>query len=135
MQPAVKKSERGQSLVEFALLLPIFLVLVLAVADFGWALRSFITATNSAREGARLGVTGAPASAIQGRAVATSANMLTTADVTVSNPGGTPGSSVVVNVNTVYHYITPLVPMLHLLSGGTFPDPLPIKTSATMRLE
>ena len=47
------RSERGQSLVEFALVLPIFLVLVLGIIDFGLGLKSWITITNAAREGAR----------------------------------------------------------------------------------
>jgi Flp pilus assembly protein TadG len=47
---------RGQSLVEFALVLPLFLLLVAGVIDFGLGLNASITVTNAAREGARLGV-------------------------------------------------------------------------------
>ena len=49
------RRERGQALVEFALVVPIFLVLTFGIVDFGWALKSWITVTNASREGARMG--------------------------------------------------------------------------------
>ena len=48
-----RRGERGQSLVEFALLLPVFLIIFLGVAEFGWALRAYGLEQNAAREGAR----------------------------------------------------------------------------------
>ena len=56
--------ERGQALLEFALVVPIFLVLVFGIIDFGWALRSWITVTNAAREGARIGAVHAAAGTV-----------------------------------------------------------------------
>ena len=50
-----KDGERGQSLAECALLVPIFLILVFAIVDFGMGFHAYITITNSAREGARFG--------------------------------------------------------------------------------
>jgi Flp pilus assembly protein TadG len=47
---------RGQALVEFALVIPIFLLLVAGMIDFGLGLNASITVSNAAREGARLGV-------------------------------------------------------------------------------
>lgn len=47
---------RGQSLVEFALLLPLLLLIVLGVADLGRAFQALIAVTNASREGARQGV-------------------------------------------------------------------------------
>ncbi len=47
---------RGQALVEFALVVPLFLLLVAGMIDFGMGLSSSITVTNAAREGARLGI-------------------------------------------------------------------------------
>jgi len=45
--------ERGQSLVEMALVLPLLLLLVLGIIDFGRAFNNYIIITNAAREGAR----------------------------------------------------------------------------------
>jgi len=130
-------SQRGQSLVEFALVLPIFLILVLSIIDFGWALRAYLTATNSAREGARLGVIGATADQITTRTLDSSTGLLTAGDVTVtfSDPGHQPGTSVTVDVTYQYNYITPLGSLIAAIGGSALPDPLPINTSTTMRLE
>jgi hypothetical protein len=45
----------GQSLVEFALVLPLFVLLIAGIFDIGRAFYSSITITNATREGARYG--------------------------------------------------------------------------------
>jgi len=47
---------RGQTLVEFALILPIFIFLLVVIFDFGRAVYYYSTIHNAAREGARYGV-------------------------------------------------------------------------------
>ena len=49
-------SRRGQSLVEFGLILPIFLLLVFGIIDFGRAVFAYSTLNNAAREAARVAV-------------------------------------------------------------------------------
>ncbi len=49
------RPDRGQSLVEFSLvLMPLFLIL-LGIIQFGFVFNAYVTLTNSAREGARTG--------------------------------------------------------------------------------
>ena len=50
------RREDGQSMVEFAVLLPILLVILCGIVDFGWLFYNRIALTNSAREGARYAV-------------------------------------------------------------------------------
>ena len=50
-----RRRERGQSLVETAIVFPILLLLLAAVVDFGRAFDAYIVLTNAAREGARWG--------------------------------------------------------------------------------
>lgn len=50
-----RERHRGQSLVEFALVLPVFLLLILAMIDFGFAFYSNLTIAYATREGARVG--------------------------------------------------------------------------------
>jgi hypothetical protein len=45
---------KGQSLVEFALLLPLFVLLIIGIFELGRAFFSYIAITNAAREGARV---------------------------------------------------------------------------------
>lgn len=47
------KKDNGQALVEFALIVPILLFLIVAVIDFGWLFMAQIRVTNAAREAAR----------------------------------------------------------------------------------
>ncbi len=50
------RSERGQAMVEFALVLPFLLALLCGIIDFGWLYYNQITLNNAAREGARYAV-------------------------------------------------------------------------------
>jgi Flp pilus assembly protein TadG len=50
------RSERGAELIEFALIAPILIFIIAAIADFGMMFRTFEAVTNAAREGARVGV-------------------------------------------------------------------------------
>ena len=56
--PLTKKrlnNERGQTMTELALVLPILVVLVLAIAQFGVAFNNYVTLTDAARAAARKG--------------------------------------------------------------------------------
>ncbi len=48
-------NERGASLVEFALTLPLLLLVLVAAVDLGRAFYTYVAITNAAREGARFG--------------------------------------------------------------------------------
>ena len=50
------RRSRGQSLVEFSLVIPIFLLLLIAVFDLGRGVFAYNTLTNAAREGARMAI-------------------------------------------------------------------------------
>jgi len=52
------RRERGVAAVEFAILLPVLVILLFGFIQFGIAFNSKIQATNGAREGARLAVVG-----------------------------------------------------------------------------
>ena len=47
------RGQDGQGLVEFALILPLLLLLVLGTVDLGMGFKTYIALTNAAREGAR----------------------------------------------------------------------------------
>ena len=53
-RPDIKKSEKGASAVELALILPILILLIFGIVEFGIAFNNYITITHAAREGARL---------------------------------------------------------------------------------
>ena len=52
------RNEKGASAVEFALVLPIFVMLIFGIFQFGIAFNNWIAITHAAREGARLAAVG-----------------------------------------------------------------------------
>jgi Flp pilus assembly protein TadG len=52
------RNNRGQAMLEFALVLPILLLLVFGIIDFGIIFFDNLVITQAAREGARVGVVG-----------------------------------------------------------------------------
>ena len=50
------KREDGQAMVEFALVLPIFLLILCGIIDFGWLFYNQLSLNNACREGARYAV-------------------------------------------------------------------------------
>ena len=128
--------QRGQAMVEFALVLPLLLIVLFAVVDFGVGLTRWIAITNAAREGARLGAVGADEWEIKQKAVDTADGVLSDSNIDVGffdadgSGGIDPGDSVVVDVNYEYDLITPLG---RFLTGSV--GSLSLSACSDMRLE
>lgn len=60
---------RGQSLVEFALVIPIFVLMLMGIFDLGRAVFAYNTANNAAREAARLAIVDQTLTDIQQKAI------------------------------------------------------------------
>jgi Flp pilus assembly protein TadG len=110
--------QRGQSLVEFALIIPIFLLLAVMIFDLGRAVYYYSAIHNAAREGARYGVVHPDdIPGMEAKAVKYAAGLgLTTANVTAGpgtpeNVGGFPNPTVSVTVNYCFIPVTPLFEM------------------------
>lgn len=50
------RQERGAELIEMALVLPLLLLIIMGIIDFGFMFREMNVVTNAAREGARTGI-------------------------------------------------------------------------------
>jgi Flp pilus assembly protein TadG len=64
----IRRSARGQTLVEFALILPIFIVILVGIFDGGRLVFAYHTVNNAAREGGREATVNQTLGDIQGRA-------------------------------------------------------------------
>lgn len=130
-----RDGEKGQNLVEFAMVVPIFLILVFSIVDFGMGFHAWITVTNAAREGARVGAVGADAATIEARVVDTASSLAAEdIDVTVVNAQGAPGEAVSVDVEYDYELITPLANLLGIFGGG-LGSPITFHSESEMRIE
>jgi Flp pilus assembly protein TadG len=136
LQLAHRGGQRGQALVEFALVLPLLLIVLFIAVDFGVGLTRWIAITNAAREGARLGAVGADEAAIRLKTIDASNGILTDADVLVGFSDADAdgdidrGDSVVVDVSYDYDLITPLGRFITI----TF-DTLTLSACSDMRVE
>lgn len=85
-----RSREHGQTLVEFALILPIFILVLMGIFDLSRAVYANNTIANAAREANRLAIVDQNISAIEGEAVAHAVNLGITAsdvDVVFRRPG------------------------------------------------
>jgi len=109
----MKASERGAALVEFAMVLPLLLVLVFGIMEAGWLFAQLTETRNAAREGARLAVVDfgtASQVAIEtcNRAVLSSSGATVTiaSSGDVTDPIGDPAASVTVTISNTYDSLT-----------------------------
>ncbi len=100
------KSQKGQSLVEFALVIPIFILLLFGIIEFGRLWETMNVLTSAAREGARIAAVTSPDGArVRSRALNLLAGSgLTGISVTISGPGGS--HDVTVTVSGTYAPLT-----------------------------
>lgn len=49
----LRRSEKGQAMVEMALILPVLILIIGGIVDFGWLFYNKLALNNAAREGAR----------------------------------------------------------------------------------
>jgi len=86
---ARRSNERGQAVIELALTLPLLLIVVFGIIDFGFMFQRYEAVTNAAREGARLGVL-VPAVATPGMYTAANAQDRALAYLDASGLKGSP---------------------------------------------
>lgn len=129
------RRDKAQTLLEFAFVMPVIIIFIGAIVDFGIALDRKIVLTNAAREAARhasLGIDTDPTS-IKQVAVDQSQELITTADVTVewvdknNDTVVRAGEPVIVRINFSYK-----LPFLHSVSGlfGGIPLPTDVNLGA-----
>ena len=126
----LRRSKRGQSLVEIALILPILLIILFGILEFGRVFHSYLVITHAAREGARYGIISKDVDEIKQKVQDASPGItLNLSDIDV-NPSTnlTAGVPLTISVEYQVDLFTPVL-------GDIIPNPVPISTSTTMRVE
>ena len=101
-----RRDECGAAAVEFALVLPLLLLLLCGVIDFGRAYNARITLSHAAREAARVWALGGTAAETTARAQATATGLT---GVTASTTACTFGQPTTVTVTASFGFATPLI--------------------------
>ena len=65
------RARRGAALIEFAIIVPLLLLLVFGICEFGLLMKNYLTISQAAREGSRSASLGNPVATIIQRVVAT----------------------------------------------------------------
>jgi Flp pilus assembly protein TadG len=143
------RSERGAELIEMALVLPLLLLVIVGIIDFGFLFARYEVLTNAAREGARIAVLpGYAAADVNSRVCAylttggvptTGCNappptnpVITVSNTTIVVPGtDIDAKSVTVVYTHNFMFIGPIIGMM----GGTWTNAKAITVTAVMRNE
>ncbi|PKK90396.1 MAG: hypothetical protein CVV64_08510 [Candidatus Wallbacteria bacterium HGW-Wallbacteria-1] len=127
-----RRSGRGQSVVEFALVLPIALILIIGVIDMGWYFFQYLTLSNIARKAARQASVGMSDADVRNLIMAQSSIKPSSIDITVKKPDGTAVDIANRDENNIVTVVlkkqdptilVPLAPLLNIV-GGPADDPV-----------
>jgi Flp pilus assembly protein TadG len=143
---------RGQALAEFALVIPLLLLLFMGVLDFGRAIYAYNAISNAAREGGRTAIVNQTPTAIRTRAAAQATAVGIDAAATTCDPAVPTDTNCVfvefrnaalsspcapssgnygcVAVVTVKHTFTPLTPII-----GQIWNKIPMASTTQQQLE
>jgi Flp pilus assembly protein TadG len=133
----LSRQDRGQALLEFALILPLLLLLVLGIIEFGRAWNLAQLMSDVAREGARRAVVADPTVTetqvhdFMDQKLATAGVPIGAATITFSKTGANP--------TTGWHSagqqtVTVVIPYSFMFFGDVF-GTIPLTSSFTMRME
>jgi Flp pilus assembly protein TadG len=116
------KRAEGQSLVELVIILPILLIILLGVIDFGRVFYAYVTITNAAREGARYGsMYPLSTGEIKSRVKQETTGTLTLSDSDITVTSETETITVTVRCDFQTFFFGNLPYIRDWLSGGAFP--------------
>lgn len=127
----LRRKERGQALVEFAVTLSILLLLILGGAEMTRLIHVFLVATNAARDGARIAAIGYDYSVVVSKvnqALGSWAGKTHVVEITPAEDQRRAGEPVAVQ-------ITVSVPLMTPILSNILSNPFPVRTTVTMRAE
>jgi Flp pilus assembly protein TadG len=124
------RGKKGAAVVEFALVVPILLLLVIGILEFGRVLHTYLVVVNAAREGARYAAVGISKTdvidKVKKACPAFDPSLLT---IEVTGAQGPRGQPVTVKVTYPVDIVTPLFERVFSH------NPFPVSAEAVMRLE
>lgn len=135
----------GQSLAEFALVIPIFLLLMVTLFDLGRAVFAYNSVTNAAREGARFAAVNQNTALVIQHAIDQTQIAETQApNVTVAYRASTPNAdyrtnavctSLTLNCVAIVTYQTTFRPITPLVGNIIFPSGVTLQAQSVQQLE
>ncbi|MEO5897245.1 MAG: TadE/TadG family type IV pilus assembly protein [Vicinamibacterales bacterium] len=144
------RSQRGAELIEFALVFPLLLLVLLGVVDFGLLFQRYEVLTNATREGARVAILpgyteadvkgrvcqyliagGVPTTGCPGVTPTNPAVTMVEWDIPITGKPAVKGRKVTVAYNHNFMFVGPIISLM----GGSWTNAKTITTVAIMRKE
>ncbi|MGI6358032.1 MAG: TadE/TadG family type IV pilus assembly protein [Bacillota bacterium] len=126
-----REDRRGQAMVEMAIVLPLLLLVLMGIIDFGRIYHGYLTVTTAAREAARQAALGANDDEIRQTALAAAAPLPVAALTVDVNPAAAnryPGTAITVEVRCRLPILTPIM-------QGLLESPFTVLGQAVMKKE
>ena len=125
------KKSKGQAIVEMAFILPILLLILMGIIEFGRIFNTYLLLTNASREGARVAsVGGMDSDVINSIGNVTPTLNQTSLKITIDPLEGARSRGLPVTVTTTYN-VQLICPIVNVI----LPNPFPLASQTTMRTE
>lgn len=125
------RNKKGQALVEFAIILPVIMLLLMGMLEFGMMLNTYLELENASREGARTGIVGSTDTDILNRIITISPGLDSkklTVNITPDVSQRTSGATLTVEVTYSYQMTVPII-------SNLFSNPIQLNAQTSMRIE
>jgi Flp pilus assembly protein TadG len=127
------KHDRGAAAVEAALVLPLLLMLIFGIIEFGLLLTAQINVSQAAREAARAATVDPDPSAARDRVRRIDSDF----DIVAGESNGcrahpAPGDDAVIVVSYEYSFVTPLGGFVAIIGGGSWGDSIDVYGTGVM---
>ncbi|MCX7842956.1 MAG: pilus assembly protein [Clostridia bacterium] len=125
------ENTRGQSVVETALVLPLIILILAGIIDFGLLFNNYLVISNASREAARLAAVGASDSAINSSIINAARSLdqnLMTVTITPSQSSRKKGDEISVLITYNNRLMTPVI-------SAIVPNPVQLRSRTVMRME
>lgn len=118
-------------------MVPVLLLIVFGIIDFGRAINAQIVLTGAAREGVRLAALGYPGTEVQARVAAAAPDLSGVTATVVSScpPGAGPAADAQVDVSYTFTFITPIGAIVAIIGGSGPGAPMVLTAQGVMPCE
>lgn len=127
----MEMKKKGQSLVEFAIILPILVLIIFGIIEFGLLMNSYIVIQSASREGARIGIVGGTDEDILDSVYTAASNLdINRINVNINPNEGSrkPGDTLTVQVEYDYDILMPVI-------SNLLGDSIRLRAKTSMRVE
>lgn len=123
------KNEKGQGLVEFALILPVLILILMAIIEFGFMFNSYLSLSNGVREAGRSAALGSNNAAVEVKLKDASGSLNPdNLSIIVTPSSRKRGDQITIVATYNYEFITPII-------GGIFSSGVTLTSEIKVRME